>query len=41
MSAPYEMRRMYEDFCLLKKKAGIQTPAWDELETYMEKYRPV
>jgi 2-dehydropantoate 2-reductase len=35
MAAKDEMRRLYDDFCLLKNKAGIATPNWDELETYM------
>lgn len=35
MSAKDEMRRLYDDFCLLKEKANIATPAWDELARYM------
>ena len=38
MSAPAEMHRLYDDFCLLKQKAGIETPAWDEMSGYMQKY---
>ncbi len=38
MSAPEEMHRLYGDFCLLKQKAGVETPAWDEMAVYMEKY---
>jgi ketopantoate reductase len=29
--------RLYDDFCMLKKRSGILTPAWDELEQYMVK----
>lgn len=35
MAAKAEMRRLYDDFCNLKQKAGIDTPAWDELARYM------
>jgi 2-dehydropantoate 2-reductase len=35
MAAKDEMKRLYNDFCLLKQRAGIATPAWDELEQYM------
>ncbi|HWQ74230.1 MAG TPA: 2-dehydropantoate 2-reductase N-terminal domain-containing protein [Syntrophomonas sp.] len=35
MSAKDEMRRLYDDFCLLKEKTNIDTPAWDELAQYM------
>lgn len=35
MNAKDEMRRLYEDFLVFKQKAGIETPAWDELERYM------
>lgn len=38
MSATAEMHRLYDAFCLLKKKAGIETPAWDEMSVYMKKY---
>ncbi len=38
MSAPAEMHRLYDDFCKIKEKAGIDTPAWDELAIYMKKY---
>jgi 2-dehydropantoate 2-reductase len=38
MSAPGEMHRLYEDFYQLKQKAGVSTPAWDEMAKYMEKY---
>ncbi len=38
MSAPAEMHRLYDDFCKIKAKAGIATPAWDELAVYMKKY---
>ena len=35
MNAKDEMRRLYEDFCVFKRRAHITTPAWDELEQYM------
>jgi Ketopantoate reductase len=35
MGAKAEMRRLYDDFCNLKQRAGIDTPAWDELARYM------
>jgi 2-dehydropantoate 2-reductase len=35
MTAKGEMKRLYEDFCNLKKSAHINTPAWDELEHYI------
>ena len=35
MAAKTEMRRLYGDFRSLKQKAGIATPAWDELARYM------
>lgn len=35
MTAKDEMRRLYDDFLLIKQKAGIETPAWNELEIYM------
>jgi len=38
MSAPGEMHRLYDDFCQIKEKAGIETPAWNELAVYMKKY---
>ncbi len=38
MSAPAEMHRLYDDFCQIKAKAGIETPAWDELAVNMKKY---
>ena len=38
MSAPVEMHRLYDDFCKIKDKAGIASPAWDELAVYMKKY---
>jgi 2-dehydropantoate 2-reductase len=38
MSAPAEMHRLYDDFCKIKVKAGIETPAWDELSVNMKKY---
>jgi 2-dehydropantoate 2-reductase len=38
MSAPAEMHRLYDDFCTIKEKAGIASPAWDELSEYMKKY---
>jgi 2-dehydropantoate 2-reductase len=38
MSAPAEMHRLYDDFCRIKEKAGIETPAWDELAESMKKY---
>ena len=38
MSAPAEMHRLYDDFCKIKEKAGIETPAWDELAENMKKY---
>jgi 2-dehydropantoate 2-reductase len=37
MNAKDEMRRLYEDFLAFKQKAGIETPAWDELERFMPK----
>jgi 2-dehydropantoate 2-reductase len=37
MSARKEMRRLYDDFCLLKQKAEIETPDWDEMAKNMEK----
>ncbi len=38
MSAREEMHRLYDDFCRLKQKAGIETPAWDEMSVYMDRY---
>ncbi len=38
MSAPDEMRRLYNDFLSIKQKAGIDTPAWDEMAQYIQKY---
>ena len=38
MSAPAEMHRLYDDFCKIKEKAGIASPAWDELAINMKKY---
>ena len=38
MSAPAEMHRLYDDFCKIKEKAGIASPAWDELAVYIKKY---
>ena len=35
MTAKGEMKRLYADFCSLKNSAGINTPAWNELEHYM------
>ena len=35
MAAKDEMRRLYDDFCLLKHKAGIATPNWDALASSM------
>ncbi|QAT48735.1 ketopantoate reductase family protein [Caproiciproducens sp. NJN-50] len=35
MAAKSEMRRLYDDFRSLKRRAGIDTPAWDELSRYM------
>jgi 2-dehydropantoate 2-reductase len=37
MTARDEMRRLYDDFCILKTKAGITTSAWDVLAQYMER----
>ncbi len=37
MAAQGEMKRLYDDFCVLKKQARIATPAWDELAQYMVK----
>ena len=37
MAAQAEMKRLYDDFCALKKQAQIATPAWDELAQYMVK----
>ncbi|NMB55733.1 MAG: ketopantoate reductase family protein [Leptolinea sp.] len=37
MSARAEMCRLYTDFCQLKTKADINTPAWDEMAKFMDK----
>lgn len=36
MAARGEMRRLYDDFCILKENAGVSTPAWDELSVVMK-----
>ena len=36
MNAKDEMRFLYEGFCQFKARAGIASPAWDELEKFME-----
>jgi len=35
MTAKGEMQHLYKDFCVIKTKANISTPAWDELEKTM------
>lgn len=36
MAAKDEMRYLYDGFCILKNKANLSTPAWNELEQFME-----
>ena len=36
MSAKAEIRRLYDDFCVYKERAGLVTPAWDELARVMK-----
>jgi hypothetical protein len=35
MSAKDEMKRLHDDFCILKNTAKLSTPAWNQLEQYM------